>query len=113
MKNFIQDGNALDLAAPYARSSGEAAKIGSIFGVAIKTVSSAEVATFYTEGVYELVKDTTDITEGLKVYWDDSAKKITATSTANLPVGLAVAAAGTGATLVKVKIGSVPPAAGA
>jgi len=104
MKNYVQPGRMLELTAPYDRSSGEAAKVGSIFGVAINAVSSGAAGVFDTEGVFDLVKDSTAITAGLKVYWDDSAKKITATSTGNHPAGLAIEAAGTAATLVKVKI---------
>lgn len=112
MKNYVQDGKALTLAAPYARASGEGAKIGSIFGIAIAAISSGATGVFQTEGVVTLAKDTTAITAGLKVYWDDTNKVVTATSTSNLPIGLAIAAAGTGVASVDVKLGA-PPNAGA
>lgn len=113
MNNYQQPGDSLSLVAPYARSAGDGAKVGSIFGVAVDAIGSGATGQFRTEGVFSLPKDTTAITQGLKVYWDDSAKKITATSTSNLPVGLAIEAQGTAATTVAVKLNAVPPNTGA
>lgn len=97
MKNYVQDGIALDLIAPSGGVvSGLAYKIGSI--IALAAVDAAEGETFagYVEGVYDVVAAThaTDQawTEGLLIYWDDTAKAFTITATSNTKAGVAVAA---------------------
>lgn len=114
MKNMVQDGRVLSFTAPYARNAGEAAKIGLILGVAVDTVANAAVGQFETEGVFTLVKTAGQaLTEGQKVYWDDAAKSITGVATANLPAGIATAAAAGGDATCNVKINCAPPALGA
>jgi predicted RecA/RadA family phage recombinase len=107
MKTFIQPGDVLDLAAPYARNGGEGAKIGSIFGVACRTLANAEVGPFMVSGVHQLAKtDSQAWTVGAKIYWDDSTKLCTtaAAAGANLQIGVAVEAVGAGAGLVLGKV---------
>lgn len=116
MKNFIQPGNTVSAAAPYAVASGAGALLGgSLFGVAVNTYGSGDAGEFVTEGVFELTKTSGtvhDFTLGRRVYWDNSGKALVATSTGNHPVGVVVEAAGTAAVLAKVKLGA-PPALGA
>jgi len=101
MKNFIQDGCVLDLPAPYARNAGEMALIGSILGVAACTLSNGQVGAFHTKGVFEINKLSTDVvTVGAKLYWDDTNKRLTLTSTSNTLAGVATAAAGNGVATV-------------
>jgi predicted RecA/RadA family phage recombinase len=107
MKNFIQDGKTLTLTAPYARESGEGAKVGFLFGVAAQKVANAAEGEFQTEGVFDIKKEATTITfsVGDKVYWDDSAKQCTSVNTSNLLIGRAVKAALAADTTVRVKLG--------
>lgn len=94
MKNYIQKGDILTLIAPYARSSGQGALIGSIFGIATNDVASGASGEFIVEGVVELAKNSAEgWTQGELVYWDDTNKVCTATSTSNKLIGVAVAAA--------------------
>lgn len=113
MKNFEQPGDALELTAPYARNSGEGALIGAIFGVAVDNVASGARGVFWTEGVFSLAKATGAISEGAKVWWDNTNRVITTTATGNQAVGVAVAAAASGDATVRVKIGHIPPNVGA
>ena len=110
MKNFVESGGHLTLAAPYDRVSGEGALIGSIFGVASVDVASASEAAFVTEGVFDLAKAGSQAwTVGAKIYWDNSNKVCTTTASGNTLIGVATAAVGSGAgeTIGRVKLGIV------
>lgn len=94
MKNYIQKGDVLTLTAPYARSSGQGALIGSIFGVATNDVENGAEGEFAVEGVIELAKTSAEAwDQGDLVYWDDTNKVCTSVSTSNKLIGVAVAAA--------------------
>lgn len=110
MKNFVQQGDNLTLPAPYDRLSGQAALIGSIFGVASVDVLSGVDAAFVTEGVFDLPKAASQAwTIGAKIYWDNTAKNLTTTSSGNTLVGVATKAVGSGAgeTIGQIKLGIV------
>jgi predicted RecA/RadA family phage recombinase len=94
--NFIQEGNVLTLAAPYARNSGQAALVGTgLFGVALTDLANGESGAFKTQGVVTLAKVTAQewATIGLPIYWDNSDKLLTTTSGGNTLVGYNTAAA--------------------
>ena len=101
MKNFVQAGNILTLLAPYPLASGDGALVGSIFGVATNAAANgATVELWVDAAVVTLTAVTADTgAVGTKMYWDNTAKKLTVTATANSLVGvLTVAKAGTDAT---------------
>lgn len=104
MKNSIQDGDVLALAAPYAVSSGGGALIGSIFGVAVTALANAEVGSFQLEGVYTLPKATGAATLGAKCYWDNTNKNVTATASTNTLIGVFVAAYASGDATANVRL---------
>ena len=105
MKNSIQDGEVLALAAPYAVSSGGGALIGAIFGVAVTTLANGEVGNFQLEGVYTLPKATgAAATLGAKAYWNDTNKNVTATASTNTLIGVFVAAYASGDTSALVRL---------
>jgi len=104
VKNSVQEGDVLALAAPYAVASGGGALIGAIFGVAVTTLANAEVGSFQVEGVYTLPKATGAATLGQRAYWDNSAKNITATVGSNTLVGVFVAAYASGDTTANVRL---------
>jgi predicted RecA/RadA family phage recombinase len=92
--NLIQEGDVLSLAAPYAVSSGDGALIGTLFGVALVTLASGDTGSFMTEGVWSLKKTSAQAwTVGAKIYWDNTNKECTTTSTSNTLIGCATAAA--------------------
>ena len=98
MRNYVQCGDTLTLAAPYARNSGQGALIGTIFGVAANDVASGDTGDFVVEGVFDLPKAPSQAwTVGVEVYWDDTNKYLTTTATGNTKVGVGVLAVGSGA----------------
>ena len=105
MKNKIQNGDVLSLAAPYDRTSGQGALIGSIFGVSVTDVLSGATGQFAVESVFEINKLSTDVVSlGSKIYWDDTNKRCTVTATGNTLIGAAIEAAGNGVSTVKVRL---------
>lgn len=92
MKNYVQRGEVLELTAPSGGVvSGTAYLIGTLLVVA--TVTAAEAAKFSAEvgpGVVSLPKVSAQAwTELAKVYWDNSAKLVTTTSSGNTLIGVA------------------------
>lgn len=106
MKNYLQDGDKpLTLIAPYTVASGAAAKVGNIFGVAVADVASGASGAFQPTGVFDLACVTTDtFTAGALVYWDDSAKNCTSTSSGNSKIGAATVAKINGPATVTVRL---------
>jgi predicted RecA/RadA family phage recombinase len=107
MKNFIQRGETLTLTAPYAVNSGGGALVGSIFGVAATDVASGEDCEFQVAGVFDLVRETgasTGWSQGALIYWDNTNKRVTKTSTSNKLVGVAVQAAADGDATGRVRL---------
>lgn len=95
---FIQPGDVLTLTAPYDRTSGEVALCGAIIGVAQSGVLNAASAEFMVTGVHSVTKVGSQAwTVGAIVYWDNTNKYFTTTSTSNYRAGIAVAAVGSGA----------------
>lgn len=105
--NFIQPGENITVATPYDRSSGQGVLVGNIFGVALEDAdySDGDDVLIARCGIYELTKVGSQAwSVGDKVYWDDTNKYCTKTSSANIFIGAAVEAVGSGggATLGKV-----------
>jgi predicted RecA/RadA family phage recombinase len=93
-KNFIQPGKTITLTAPYARNSGQAAKIGSIIAISLATLANAASGEWATEGVWDVDKTSAEAwAVGDLVYWDNTAKSFTTTATSNTKAGVAVAVA--------------------
>ena len=98
MKNFIQPGDTLSLAAPYAVASGAGALVGTIFGVAAAAYDNGAAGEFVTKGVFDLAKVGSQAwTVGAAIYWDNTNKYCTTTSSGNTLIGKAAAAVGSGA----------------
>jgi predicted RecA/RadA family phage recombinase len=107
MKNFIQRGETLTLTAPYAVSSGGGTLVGSIFGVAATDVASGEDGEFQVAGVFDLVRETgasTGWSQGALIYWDNTNKRVTKTSTSNKLIGVAARAAADGDATGRVRL---------
>jgi predicted RecA/RadA family phage recombinase len=58
MKNYVHDGVALDLAAPYAVSSGGGLKVGAIIAIAAIDAANGATVAGYTLGVFDVTSDT-------------------------------------------------------
>jgi predicted RecA/RadA family phage recombinase len=103
MKNFIQEGKTIPVTAPAAVVSGEVVVVGSIVGVAAFDAASGADVEVTVDGVFELLKISSDvIAQGDKLYWDSVQAKLTKTAgTGSKPmVGVATEAAGNSVTTV-------------
>ncbi|WCT73934.1 DUF2190 family protein [Sphingomonas naphthae] len=107
MKNFVQQGDNLDLVAPRNLTSGAAFLVGSIFAVAsVDAVSGAALAGV-TRGVFDLPKAAGAVTQGAKLYWDNTNFVVTTTASGNTLIGVATQAAASGDATARVKLGVV------
>ncbi|MEG0082225.1 MAG: DUF2190 family protein [Massilia sp.] len=88
MKNFIQSGCTLTVIAPANVLSGQALLAGAIFGVACSDAVQGAQVEINRFGVYALAAVTADTGAiGVKIYWDNTAKRLTTTATSNTLVG--------------------------
>jgi predicted RecA/RadA family phage recombinase len=98
MRTYIQPGHAITLLAPYAVESGDGLLVGAIFGVASHDAASGAEVETQLSGVLDLAKTASQAwTAGARVYWDNTAKRVTNVATDNTLVGVAVLAVGGGA----------------
>lgn len=105
MKGYIQDGDTLPFVAPYDVAAGGGALVGSLFVVAIAAVLSGKGGQGRRRGVMDIAKATGEAwTQGQKVYWDNTAKKLTTTSTSNTLVGVAAQIQASGDTVGRAMI---------
>jgi predicted RecA/RadA family phage recombinase len=107
MKNFVQNGDYVEVALPYARLSGEGVLVGSLFGVCVVDGASGASINIHTEGVYDLTAATgagTDAAVGAAAYWDNTNKRITPVSTSNTLVGKFLAAKATTDAVARVRL---------
>lgn len=96
MKNAIQSDLQATVAAPYDLTGGQMAKVGSILGVATYDALTGADVVVERRGTFDLAKATGEAwTVGLKLYWDDTAKKVTSTASGNTLIGAAGASAQT------------------
>lgn len=90
MKGYIQDGDTLPFTAPYDVPAGGGVLVGALFLVAIAAVLSGGSGQGRRRGVMDVPKATGEAwTQGVKIYWDNTAKKLTTTAASNTLVGAA------------------------
>ena len=112
MKNFVCDDDLVPVVAPAGGvTSGKPVLIGALFGVPVADAAEGEPFTLATEGVFDLGKDASVFAAGGKVSFDPTAKTLTAPGTGKAPVGVALAAAASGAATVRVKLDGIATAA--
>lgn len=105
MQNFVQSGDTVTLPAPYDVHGGDGLLVGSIFGVATSDALSGANVETKLKGVFDLKKKNGDTpAAGALLYWDNSGKQITTTSTSNKLVGVALAAAASGDATTRLRL---------
>jgi predicted RecA/RadA family phage recombinase len=110
MKNYIQEGDTITVTAPAVVKSGEFVQVGRIRGVAVTDAASGAKVELRTTGVYDIEKVGTEefATVGLPVYVvlsGDGVKKVTtASTTANVLVGINLETSGAVAGKLRVKL---------
>jgi predicted RecA/RadA family phage recombinase len=109
MKNYVQDGNILTVAAPAAVSSGDGVLVGAIFGVAQTDADSGDDVPVAVIGVFDLPKTSAlAISVGDPVYWDTGEKAVNKTAASNYLVGYATSAAANPSATVSVRLSGIP-----
>lgn len=113
MRNYVFEGESLEVAAPYALTSGQAAQVGAaLFGVAASDAANGALVVLNTTGVFDINALATDTAAvGAVLYWDNSNRRLTTTATSNLYVGYAVAAKANGDTTARIRLSGHTPAA--
>ncbi len=102
---FKQPGKVLDYVAGANIASGDGLVIGAWVGVALADIANGAVGPVQIEGVFTLKKKSTDtFAAGAIAYWDATNKEITSTSSGNTAAGHAFNAAGSGATVIDIKL---------
>lgn len=110
MKNYIQDGDNLTVTAPAAVASGDFVQVGRIRGVAVTSAASGAQVELVTTGVFDIPKSGSEefASVGLPVYCVLSGNGVktvtTASTTANVLVGINVATSGAVAGSLRVKL---------
>lgn len=106
MKNYVQPGDTVVVAAPANVLSGAGVLVGSLFGVASgDALSGADVA-LNTTGIYDMTKQTAQAwTVGQLLYW--SGTNVTSVVSTNKLIGCAVRAELSGATVGRVRLNGV------
>lgn len=107
MKNYVQKGERLQYANASGSTitSGSPVLVGKRVGIAVADIPTATTGILAMCGVFSVTKVTTDvIAQGVVLYWDDTAKKMTVTVGTNTIAGYAQAAAGNGATTVDIML---------
>lgn len=108
MKNFVQPGNVITVAAPYAVASSQGVLVGTLFGVATTDAANGTPVEIAREGVFDIAAVTADTAgQGAKIYWDNAARRLTTTATNNTLVGALTAAKGGSDTTARVLLDGV------
>lgn len=107
MKNLVmQSGRNLTVPAPYAVAAGDGVQVGVVFGIASSAAAIGKPVVIDTGGVYDIKKTAGQALTAFTtpVYWDNTAKSITAVSTSNLLIGIPTAAAAGGDATGRVRL---------
>jgi predicted RecA/RadA family phage recombinase len=105
MKNFIQDGNVINVVAGAAIASGDPVKQGAFIGVAASTVLTGETVPVNISGVFEVPCLSTDVVaQGDALYFDESESRLTLSAGPNDLAGYAWSAKANGVATVEVRL---------
>jgi predicted RecA/RadA family phage recombinase len=111
MRNFVQPGDSLAVAVPYAAgvTAGQGVLVGALFGVAAVDGAQNAVIEAATQGVFDLTKEPSlAISAGARVFWDNTNRRVTTTATGNFSIGIATGAALAADATVRVWLNRVP-----
>jgi predicted RecA/RadA family phage recombinase len=113
MKNFIQPGDVVTVAAPGNVKSGDLIIVGALAGVCATDGGTGDEVEIALVGVFELPKAAGEINAAAAVWFDNVTNHnvVNASSAGLFPVGVAVAHAATGDATVRVRLSGVPVAA--
>ncbi len=104
---FVMDDESIDYVAPSPIAAGDVVVLADLVGVAKRPLATGELGTLDVEGVYDFTKvagASTAIPLGTKVYWDNSAKHVSTSSTGNAYLGKLAKAAADADTTARVRL---------
>ena len=111
MKTFVQPGLSVPLPMPYDRTSGQGVLVGALFGVVAVDAPSGVTAEVAVNGVFDITKEAPlVIAVSARVFWDNTNRRVTTTTTANVAIGHAVVAAASADTTVRARLSGTTPA---
>lgn len=103
MKTYEKSGDIVTVTAPYNTTAGQGVLVGTLWGVALTSVSSGAQVEILVRGQATIAKTSaTVIAAGDALYWDDTNRVVNKTTTSQLYVGKALAAAGNPSATVSV-----------
>ena len=112
MRNCIRpDARSIPMVVPYSGGvlSGQGMLVGAFFGVAASDAAQNAPVECETRGEFELTKEPAlAISQGARVFWDNTNRRITTTATGNFQVGLCTVAALAADAMVRVMLIRVP-----
>ena len=116
MRNYVQPGGIVPIAAPAAVASGQLCRVGLLAGVATTAAGSGAPVEIATEGVFDVTKVGSQAwTVGAAIYGTGTTTLVatTATTSGNILLGVAVAPVGSGAgeTVGRIRLNGAAPAA--
>ena len=107
MKNFVQEGDTLDLVLLADVLSGGVTVQGSIVGIAVKSGKTGDTVAHKTTGVFDLPYSVNAaVVAGDKIYWDGA--KVTKTVSTNTLIGHATEARAANAVTARVRLVPAP-----
>ena len=108
MKNKVQRGDIVTVVAPYGVSSGQGVLVGVLFGVAAFDAANGTAVEIERTGVFDITAVTADTgNQGAKIYWDNTARKLTTTAASNTLVGALTIAKGSSDATARVLLDGV------
>jgi predicted RecA/RadA family phage recombinase len=99
---YLQDDEYIDYTPSADVAAGDVVVQGSLVGIARKPIPASTLGALAIEGVFTVAKATGAITSGAPLYWDATNHVATGTSSGNTYMGMAIAAAASDDTTVKV-----------
>lgn len=98
MRNYIAPGDRVTVAAAATTVAGTGILRGAMFGMAMNDAANGADLVLALTGIFSGVKAASQAwTVGAAIFWDDTAKVFTTTSSGNTRIGVAVEAVGSGA----------------
>jgi len=101
---YVNPGMSVPYTATSALAAGQVIVQGQLVGVVPHPVESGQSCALAIQGVFDFNKATGAISVGALVYWDDTAKVATTTSTGNVLIGKCIRAAAASDSRVRVRL---------
>lgn len=104
--SYVQKGDTIDFTAAADVAYNDVVSLGTRVGVALENIPNGATGSVAVTGVFEAAAVTgSAFAVGDALYWDNTAKKLTKTTTDNIPAGWATEPKASAAAIARVKIG--------